>query len=39
MFSYLSPEQRVRKDQPLPAMRVIAGETLERDGCNLRHGV
>jgi transposase len=29
MFSYLSPEQRVRKDHPLRAIRVLADEALE----------
>jgi transposase len=30
MFSYLSPEQRVRKDHPLRAVRAMTGEILER---------
>jgi hypothetical protein len=30
MFSYLSPEQRVRKDHPLRAVRAITDEILER---------
>jgi transposase len=30
MFSYLSPEQRVRKDHPLRAIRVLADEALSR---------
>ena len=28
MFSYLSPEARVRKDHPLPAMRAMVDEVL-----------
>jgi len=28
IFSYLSPEQRVRKDHPLRAVRVMVGEIL-----------
>ena len=30
MFSYLSPEQRVRKDHPLRAMRTMVDEILEQ---------
>jgi len=30
MFSYLSPESRVRKDHPLRAIRVMADQALER---------
>ena len=30
MFSYLSPEQRVRKDHPLRAVRAMTDEILER---------
>jgi len=30
MFSYLSPEQRVRKDHPLRTVRGMTGEILER---------
>src|ERR1700753_793675 len=30
MFSYLSPEQRVRKDHPLRAVRAMTAEILER---------
>jgi transposase len=30
MFSYLSPEQRVRKDHPLRAVRAVTDELLER---------
>jgi transposase len=30
MFSYLSPEQRVRKDHPLRAVRATTDEILER---------
>ena len=29
MFSYLSPEQRVRKDHPLRAVRAMTDEILE----------
>jgi transposase len=29
MFSYLSPEQRVRQDYPLRAVRLMTGEILE----------
>ena len=29
MFSYLSPEQRVRKDHPLRAVRVMTDEILQ----------
>ncbi len=28
MFSYLSPEQRVRKDHPLRAIGLLANDTL-----------
>ena len=31
MFSYLSPEQRVRKDHPLRAIRVLVDEVLNVD--------
>jgi len=30
MFSYLSPEQRVRKDHPLRAVRTMTDQILER---------
>src|SRR3954467_15400643 len=30
MFSYLSPERRVRKDHPLRAVRAVTDEILER---------
>jgi len=30
MFSYLSPETRVRKDHPLRAIRVMVDEVLTR---------
>ncbi len=30
MFSYLSPEQRVRKDHPLRTVRAMTDEILER---------
>ena len=30
MFSYLSPEQRVRKDHPLRVIRQLTDEALQR---------
>jgi len=44
MFSYLSPEQRVRADHPLRAIRVMTDRILQREakrfsshGAFLRH--
>jgi hypothetical protein len=39
MFSYLSPEERVRKDHPLQAIGAMADQALKKMGESIRRHV